>query len=60
MASGVLPVDLRIGAPGDRSLDLPASLARGYYELITVMAYGASDTGNAVSAAGVIHVVAAP
>lgn len=62
LASDIAVIDLVIGAPVDQSLVLPRTLAPGYYDLISVMAYGtaAADTGNSSSAAGIVHVVAAP
>ena len=60
VASDVAVTDLLVGAPVDQSLVLPSTLAPGYYDLISVLAYGTTDTGNAVSAAGILRVVARP
>ena len=59
IASDVSLADLLIGTPVDQSLVLPATLAPGYYNLISVMEYGTTGTAQAMSAAGIVHVVAA-
>ncbi len=47
--------------PPTQRLELPRALRPGYYSLITVNVYGAPGTasGNAWSAAGIVHVTAA-
>ena len=62
IASDIAVIDIFIGAPVDQSLVLPRTLAPGYYDLISVMAYGTADAdmGSSMSSGGIVHVVAAP
>ncbi len=60
VATDVAVADLLVGAPVDQSLVLPSTLAPGYYDVLSVAAYGTSDTGDAVATAGILHVVGAP
>jgi hypothetical protein len=60
MASGVVDADITRGTPIDQSLSLPASLAPGFYNLLSVFAYESGSHGGAMSAASVIRVIAAP
>jgi hypothetical protein len=60
LASEVAEADLSIGTPVEQPLTLPTSMAPGYYQLVSVIAYGSSDTGNSASAAGIVRVVPRP
>ena len=58
VATGVAEADLLIGRPIDQQLLVPPSAASGYYQLISVVAFGLADTGNSTSGAGIVHVTA--
>lgn len=59
-ASDVALADLLVGTAVDQTLVLPKTLAPGFYEVQSVVAYGATETGNSMSSAGILRVVAAP
>ena len=56
-ASDALVADATSGTDLIQELRLPADLAPGYYNIVQVSAY---DDGNAMSGAGIMHVVARP
>ena len=56
-ASDALVADAMSGTDLVQELRLPADLAPGYYNIVQVSAY---DDGNAMSGAGIMHVVARP
>ncbi|TME27552.1 MAG: hypothetical protein E6I64_06180 [Chloroflexi bacterium] len=58
VATGVAEADMLIGRPIDQQLLVPPSAASGYYQLISVVAFGLADTGNSMSGAGIVHVTA--
>jgi hypothetical protein len=58
VASDLADADPAIGRPIDQSLMLPASLAPGFYSLISVFAYGSGTQGGAMSSAGIVRVTA--
>ena len=58
VATEVAEADLLIGRPIDQQLLVPPSAASGYYQLISVVAFGLADTGNSMSGAGIVHVTA--
>ena len=54
-ATDALVADATRGTDLVQELRLPADLAPGYYNIVQVSAY---DDGNAMSGAGIMHVVA--
>ncbi len=60
VASGVTEADIAHGTPIDQSLTLPASLAPGFYNVLSLFAYESGNHGGSTSSAGTIRVIAAP